>query len=145
MGTRGTYPHSALQIAVLHSEKTRETIAREAGVSVRSLARWLSGRSPPSLDDWNKVIAVCGISPVTCLILASSSSDPCVRIPSVKYFDRFLATLIEVAGEVEGLKEITLDPRAARHDARLVKNSWTEVHRRNLLSEDERYNEFGVR
>lgn len=139
MGTRGTYPHAALKIAVLHSEKTREAIAREAGVSVRSLARWISGTSPPTLNDWTKVIAVCGISPLTCLILASTNNDPCVRVPSAKYFDRFLATLIEVAGEVEGLKEINLDPRAARHDAKLVTNSWAEVHRRNLLLDDERY------
>ena len=142
MGTRGKYPRSALQIAVLHSEKTCEAIAREAGVSVRSLGRWLSGKSPPSLDDWNKVIAVCGISPLTCLMLAASNSEPCIRLPSIKYFDRFLTTLVEVAIEVECSKEIALDPRAARHDARLVTNSWTEVHRRNLLSDDDRYNEF---
>ena len=73
-------------------------------------------------------------------MLASSNSDPNVRLPSVKYFDRFLATLIEVADEVECAKEITLDPRAARHDARLVTKSWAEVHQRNLLFEDERYN-----
>ncbi len=140
---RATDPTTALVFAVNHSSKTREAIASEAGVNIRSLRRWHNGRPKPHIDDWTKVIAVCGFSPVTCLMLASANAL-ILRPRSARYFDQFVVTLLEIAAQVELTAEISLDPRAAGHDARLVSKSWDDVHRRNQAFIAEHYDPWNA-
>lgn len=129
----------ALVIAVRSSSKTREIIATEAQVHVRSMRRWLNGESIPPVDDWTRVICACGFSPITCMLIASGGSIMGIRQSSAQYIDRFLTSFTEIATEVEHQAEIALDPRAAKHDANLVRKSWADVHKRRQRLLDDLY------
>lgn len=129
---------AALVCAVTHSGRSQRSICHDTDIKLRTLQRWLAAESFPTAAEWSNIINACGITPMTCLMIADHLPLDRLRPASAIYFGGLFQEVAVIFAEVERAGEIDLHPRAAKRDAASLAAIWQITHQQQQTIFDAR-------
>ena len=121
---------TALAAALAQSGDNRSAIASEALVTTRTLQRWIRGDVVPSVEEWSRVLELCGTTPATSLLVAAAGRPDLIGTSTHAYINGLLEHLMTIIAAHDDEGQDPPDPRAARRDAELLNDKWRETNQR---------------
>lgn len=114
----------ALTFAVEGSGKTRQKVAREAGMHRETLQRVLRGERPIALDEAVRILTICGGHPKATILLAMAGQEDLacqwMRNDIAGFLEEFLSVLPMHLDQTLGPRVADLRPRWANGTSQLV-------------------------
>lgn len=120
----------ALRAAVRQSPLRQSEIATRAGISLRTLQRFLSNGKPPDPMLQNKLLSVCDVVPATSLLAAQLGYDHLIGSPFGAYADTLIPLIYGMLKDAHDEHVLPIDPRWAALEARMIKLRWDDAIRR---------------